>query len=149
VTKYRKKSVVIEAIQYNGQNAQLIDSELTRSAGKVRQSPVLETASDNPSGRYCQIKTLEGTMIAIVDDWIIKGVQGEVYPCKPDIFEATYEKVDDLPNPSSEYIPITDYPLNGLLCSICMELQYSTPSGACCINGHGGDEGIEDYQDDD
>jgi hypothetical protein len=41
------------------------------------------------------IPTLEGTMIAKSHDWIIRGVQGEVYPCKPDIFEATYEAVPD------------------------------------------------------
>jgi hypothetical protein len=39
------------------------------------------------------IKTLEGTMTANIDDWLIQGVQGELYPCKPDIFEATYEPV--------------------------------------------------------
>lgn len=46
-------------------------------------------------GPHISIKTLEGTMIASQDDWIIQGVQGEFYPCKPDIFEATYEKVED------------------------------------------------------
>jgi hypothetical protein len=40
------------------------------------------------------IHTLEGNMIASVGDWIIKGVKGEFYPCKPDIFESTYEEVN-------------------------------------------------------
>jgi hypothetical protein len=42
-----------------------------------------------------EIETLEGTMTATPGDWIICGVQGELYPCKPDIFEATYEPVDE------------------------------------------------------
>ncbi|BAQ16944.1 hypothetical protein [Methyloceanibacter caenitepidi] len=42
-----------------------------------------------------QIATLEGTMSAEPDDWIIRGVKGEIYPCKPDVFEATYEPVED------------------------------------------------------
>jgi hypothetical protein len=44
---------------------------------------------------YCDIKTLEGTMRGDYGNYIIKGVQGEIYPCKPDIFESTYEKVDE------------------------------------------------------
>ena len=44
--------------------------------------------------RRVEIITLEGTMTALWDDWIIRGVQGELYPCKPDIFEATYEAVE-------------------------------------------------------
>ena len=43
---------------------------------------------------FCLIKTLEGTMKADIGDWIIRGIKGELYPCKNDIFEATYEKVD-------------------------------------------------------
>ena len=42
----------------------------------------------------CHIKTLEGTMEATAGDWIIKGIQGEIYPCKDDIFQQTYEKVE-------------------------------------------------------
>jgi hypothetical protein len=46
-----------------------------------------------PENRYIQIQTLEGVMEASVGDWIIKGVKGEFYPCKPDIFKMTYEEV--------------------------------------------------------
>lgn len=89
--KFRKKPVVIEAIQYNGKNG----SEIYNwSNGRVIESPVLEPTSLNPSGAYLQIETLEGTMTAIYADWIIRGVKGEFYPCKPDIFEQTYEKVE-------------------------------------------------------
>ena len=44
---------------------------------------------------YCEIRTLEGTMRADMGDWIITGVNGERYPCKPDIFAATYEPVEE------------------------------------------------------
>ena len=89
---YRKKPVVIEAIQYTGNNG----NELNKwSDGAVIDSPVLEPREGNPSGTYTQIKTLEGVMTAIPGDWIIKGVNGEFYPCKPDIFDKTYELVED------------------------------------------------------
>lgn len=80
---FKKKPVVIEAIQYNGSNGLAIKQW---SNGKVVESPVL---GDN--GPYLQIHTLEGVMTALVEDFIIRGVQGEYYPCKPDIFDATYE----------------------------------------------------------
>ena len=66
------------------------------SEGKVYASPVLEPSENNPKGCYWQIDTLEGTMTATPGDYIIKGVQGEFYPCKPDIFEKTYEKVAEV-----------------------------------------------------
>ncbi len=91
MAKYRKKPVVIEAVQFVGDNGMDIS---VWSEGKVYSSPILEPTGDNPAGHYVQINTLEGVMTAIVGDWIIKGVKGEFYPCKPDIFEATYEKVD-------------------------------------------------------
>ena len=87
---FRKKPVVIEAIQYNGDGNELYHW----SNGAIVESPVLEPSENNPSGDYVQIKTLEGTMIGNRGDWIIKGVSGEFYPCKPDIFEKTYEKVE-------------------------------------------------------
>lgn len=90
--KFRKKPVVIEAIQYTGHNGLTL---LSWSNREVVESPVLEQSESNPTGAYVQVKTLEGTMTGIVGDYIIKGVKGEFYPCKPDIFEATYEKVED------------------------------------------------------
>lgn len=89
--KYRKKPVVIEAFQISRET----EHDIVRwSDRKVYASPVCEPTDDNPSGVYWQIDTLEGTMIAIAGDWIIKGVNGEFYPCKPDIFEKTYEPVE-------------------------------------------------------
>lgn len=80
--KFRKKPVVIEAVQFTGHNAMEI-MEWSKS----------EEMSDDFLGEFMEIKTLEGTMRAENGDWIIKGVKGEFYPCKPDIFEATYEPV--------------------------------------------------------
>ena len=92
MSKYRKKPVVIEAIQYTGKN----DWQLSQwSNRKVYCSPVLEPTENNPTGSYLQINTLEGVMTAIVGDFIIKGINGEFYPCKPDIFEKTYELVEE------------------------------------------------------
>jgi len=76
--KFRKKPVVIEATQWF----------------KMGDHPLVERVSiDNPvflDGEYA-IKTLEGWMQVTAGDWIITGVVGETYPCKPDIFELTYE----------------------------------------------------------
>lgn len=90
--RFRKKPVVVEAMQFNGHNRM----EIEHWAGltNVFASLVLEPTKDNPSGSYLQIKTLEGIMAAIPGDWIIRGVNGEFYPCKPDIFAKTHEPAD-------------------------------------------------------
>lgn len=88
--KYRKKPVVIEAIQFTGQESA---DEIMRWAGTP---PVL--LDIDPANGLClaiNVETLEGTMRAIRSDWIIRGVAGEFYPCRPDIFAATYEPVED------------------------------------------------------
>lgn len=77
---YRKKPVTIEARQYTGKNGTEL---LAWANGHELEEDFL--------GDYIQIKTLEGVMRADRDDWIIKGVKGEFYPCKPEIFAATYE----------------------------------------------------------
>lgn len=79
---YRKKPVTIEAVQYQREDNILAVQEFVRESLKY-----------NPDDNEYYIKTLEGDMKASIGDWIIKGVQGEFYPCKPDIFEKTYEKV--------------------------------------------------------
>jgi len=83
--KYQKKPVVIEAMQFAPVGSSGID------AGKVEKWCGGKIVVDG--GYFLDILTLEGTMRASAGDWIIKGVQGEFYPCKPDIFAATYEKV--------------------------------------------------------
>lgn len=92
MAQYRKKPVVIEAIQFNGKNFNEI-SEF--SLGKAKQRIAYEGNTPIETNTI-DIFTLEGTMNAIEGDFIIKGVQGEFYPCKPDIFEKTYEKVAEV-----------------------------------------------------
>jgi hypothetical protein len=92
ILRYRKKSIEIEAIRFDGYNGWLIEKW---SSGKVIASPILEPTDSNPFGSYLQIKTLEGTMIAIVGDYVIKGIAEEFYPCKSDIFEKTYEVLNE------------------------------------------------------
>lgn len=81
--KYRKKPVEIEAVQWTGNNI----NEIIRLA----EQGIRKFEFDND---FIYIDTLEGTMSAQKGDYIIKGVKGELYPCKPDIFEMTYERVE-------------------------------------------------------
>lgn len=83
--KYRKKPVLIEAVLWNGVEV----SEVTDWISKALQNEAITRYGDK-----VVIKTLEGDMIASPGDYIIKGVKGELYPCKPDIFESTYEMVE-------------------------------------------------------
>jgi len=85
MTQYRKKPVVIEAVQWKGTIDSVIEMENFLNDGPQADF------TQNPVPMF--IETLEGRMRADVGDWVIKGVKGEFYPCKPDIFEATYEKV--------------------------------------------------------
>jgi len=77
--KFRKKPVVIEAVQFTGRN----DAEV------MAFCPIAVDPEDR--GPSLIIPTLEGNHKALPGDWIIKGVKGEFYPCKPDIFAATYD----------------------------------------------------------
>ena len=79
--KYRKKPVVIEAIQLTEDN---IDALIKFCGEKIKSHPLTGVV----------IETLEGNMLASKGDYIIKGVKGEFYPCKPDIFEATYDAIE-------------------------------------------------------
>jgi hypothetical protein len=86
--KFRKKPVVIEAIQYTGEN----QGEVASFVGKNLPVKIHDLGGGTQGGVPClEIETLEGTMLAIPKDWIIRGVSGEFYPCKPDIFDKTYE----------------------------------------------------------
>lgn len=80
--KFRKKPVVIEAVQFDG------------TLESIACMPIASVSQDFTSDS-CQIETREGVMTADKGDWIIRGVKGEFYPCKPDIFEATYEPLED------------------------------------------------------
>lgn len=87
--KYRKKPVVIEALQFKDDSADSIIEIQEFMRGDVRIS------YENPDNPVIKIETLEGIMKASVGDYIIRGVNGELYPCKPDIFEKTYERVEE------------------------------------------------------
>jgi len=81
--KFRKKPVVIDAEQLTLENKDRAFNFITCNAYP-------EGTAENPK---IKIETLEGEMTAELGDWIIKGVAGEFYPCKPDIFEKTYEEI--------------------------------------------------------
>lgn len=90
--KFRKKPVIIEAEQFKTNN-EVGSPNMDFIVNWINQGkePTEKHAWHN--GTVIYIQTLEGEMRADVGDWIIRGVKGEFYPCKPDIFEATYEKV--------------------------------------------------------
>lgn len=91
--KYRKKPVVVEAVRWTGSNLEeirnFVGSDLIEEC--VELFDIKRTLKEMLVG--IAIDTLEGTMIVDYGDYIIKGVKGEFYPCKPDIFEQTYEEV--------------------------------------------------------
>ena len=80
MTKYRKKPVVIDAMQWTGDNKDEVLEFIGGDHWWDQDGPILVT--------------LEGEMRAEVGDWIIRGVKGEFYPCKPDIFAWTYDLVE-------------------------------------------------------
>ncbi len=85
---YRKKPIIIEAIQWDGTNlAELKEWEapVTIMPATDGKALIIGTLEDGPNH--------EAIHVADLDDWIIRGIKGEFYPCKPDIFEATYEEV--------------------------------------------------------
>lgn len=81
--KYRKKPVIIEAMQWTGKNF----DRIVMFCNKIKSACTYT--------EELVIETLEGNMTASKGDYIIRGVKGEFYPCKPDIFEATYEEVNE------------------------------------------------------
>lgn len=94
---FRKKPVVIEAMQWNGTAASagdIIDWVLATPNSQSTPSFYEVNETETRKNNELHISTLEGVMIANPHDYIIIGVQGEVYPCKPDIFEQTYDETD-------------------------------------------------------
>jgi hypothetical protein len=111
--KFRKKPVVVEAIRWTGENVQelaefvaggkltpttvdnIFDSLVSQTSYTWQIYFGLSRAPVPPCNPVtCLIRTLEGEMKAAVGDWVIKDVKGEFYPCKPEIFEASYERVE-------------------------------------------------------
>jgi hypothetical protein len=82
--KFRKKPVVIEAVQW-------LNRKIVCPPGPLWFAEAEERGVIRLYGDILEINTLEGTMQASVGDWIIRGVKGELYPCKPDIFAATHD----------------------------------------------------------
>ena len=96
MAKYRKKPVVVEAVQWDGTNEDEINKFVGLCIGaKIYWSHNLYGPNEYEKGLKLNIQTLEGVMRAKRGDYIIKGVNGEIYPCKPDVFEKTYEKVGE------------------------------------------------------
>jgi hypothetical protein len=90
---YRKKPVVISAMHLTDETRQDVTSWIIDGGGDVEVlSPYIVRQGGIDSTHAFQVKTLEGWLWARYNDYIIKGVQGEFYPCKPDIFAATYEE---------------------------------------------------------
>jgi len=97
--KFRKKPVVIDAVQWVGTEKSMAECLDFIAGGKPDFSHLPSDGVHVHNGvSYCDgqifIPTLEGVMTASRGDWIIRGVKGEFYPCKPDIFAATYEPVE-------------------------------------------------------
>ena len=108
INKYRKKPIIVEAVKWTGLNLEEIKNFVDESllynicdgAWEVGEAPVVVDM---------QIRTLEGNMSVSVGDYIIKGVQGEFYPCKPDIFKETYETVSMVSDNDRTTVPMSQY----------------------------------------
>src|SRR3990167_2486754 len=97
MSRFRKKPVVIEAMQFDGSVESA--TAICEWAGHDIESeePWIDFVvhdSEPRDAHDVQVHTLEGDMLVSVNDWVIRGVKGEFYPCKPDIFAATYEAVE-------------------------------------------------------
>lgn len=129
--KYRKKPVEIEAMQLTADNACEVLTFCNGSGDIV--------ASKEDDGTI-SIKTLEGTMIASIGDYVIKGVKGEFYPCKPDIFEATYDIVEEedweqhLPNLEITLVPEEIANIASLLDNDPRMKKVEFDSAACSLH---------------
>lgn len=83
---YTKKPITIEAIQWDGTSKSYQEIQELNKDGKF----IISSMGNRTEGIELTIPTLEGDMKASKGDWIIKGIKGEIYPCKPDIFEESY-----------------------------------------------------------
>jgi hypothetical protein len=99
MAKFRKKPVVIDAIRCATAHIMMGEDwyslpEWFRDAYDGKNEAGVKTVISLNNPPRIDVVTLEGVMTANIEDWIIKGVKGELYPCKPDIFKATYEAED-------------------------------------------------------
>lgn len=95
--KFRKKPVIIEAVQWKGFNKSSVAIFLGYEPDIENSEMYIETLED---GKFGQVPP--PPHVASVGDWIIKGIKGEFYPCKPDIFKETYEEIIE-PDPKALY----------------------------------------------
>ena len=134
--KYKKKPVVIDAVQWTGNNHREIFDFLTENAFDKES---MKVTGDNFYIDHSKveggliIKTLEGEHLATIGDYIIRGVQGEYYPCKEDIFLQTYEKVEDTNIQKNNSIGIITIP-----CGTPDKVPYNTICSCNTINGGSG-----------
>ena len=98
INKYRKKPVIIKAVIWTGNNIDEV-KELAKNA--------VEHIIFVNNNLY--IETLEGNMNVSVGDYVIKGIAGEFYPCKPDIFKETYETVSMVSDNDKTTVPMSEY----------------------------------------
>ena len=93
MSKFRKKPVVIEAEQFFV-NKKVYGGPVAFAVNYGWPKTENDTSATSLDGKYW-VRTLEGPLVVSDGDWVIRGVKDEFYPCKPDIFEATYERVED------------------------------------------------------
>lgn len=130
--QFRKKPVVIEA--------RVFDAVVIEQAAALKTRTALEqwcggTLLYGSGGVVMRIPTLEGYMDASIGDWIIEGVAGEFYPCKPNIFEATYEPI---PEPTGQESECFESP-----CVVCKTPVGTCEVGKCPANKPGHAAGVQ------
>ena len=133
--KYKKKPVVIDAVQWTGKNRREMFDFLTQDTFKNETMEISDKHFyiDRHNDGGLVIKTLEGEHLATIGDYIIRGVQGEYYPCKEDIFLQTYEKVEDTNIQKNNSIGIITIP-----CNTSDKVPYHTICSCDPINGGSG-----------
>jgi len=145
--KYRKKPVVIDAVQWTGENPEEMidfltsDKFVNETMSFLDGKPFYIDHSRVNGGLV--IKTMEGEHVATIGDYIIKGVKGEYYPCKEDVFIQTYEKVIETQTPEYPFgdistIPCGTKPIEDHLSMLPNEMSYWTICSCNPLNGGSG-----------
>jgi hypothetical protein len=134
--QYRKKPVVIDAVQFDGLNP----TEIKDFVGENCEVEIYDNEVTPPVARIV-IHTLEGDMEVSKGDYVIKGVKGEFYPCKPDIFEQTYESVETYKSLDEAAQKVEDYYDVGeehrYLCCYRGDIKDAFKAGAEWMAGQG------------
>ena len=133
IRQYRKKPVIIEAVQLNNLNVPSVVRWIGEDKAKMNlESDEAWKLGKAPPIFSVTISTLEGGMKAMPGDYIIKGVNGEFYPCKPDIFEKTYEAVEPQKEENAMFkdnqVPSIQPPFGSIGDSVSLD-DYQTITG--------------------